>query len=948
MKSLIKKLVGVSLFSFVLVLFLAPAVFAAPDLGMTQLQASPVTVNPGETVDVTIEVTNVGTNTSSGANVSAVVSYSGSTVLIEDFNGYALDPGESQSFSFSWTPYNTGDYDIEVTVSAPNDSNSANDVATTTITSTTSSGAVLISDFYATETLFADNTGCLMQPLVVSGFVREDGEGTDDRVYIYMDGQLLTFDETNPSNDGYFRVSLPDLCFEDDGTYTVRADVDRGSGAIATASQDVELNFNPLGNGSGGSVADGFYAVDLEATPYTLNVRTGENDKYLLRMKNLGDEEDEYFIEIEALDSQVDRWVSLSGSHVVLEPGEVSYAHMIVELPEDAMLGKYPIQIRINGVAQDVDRVYLNVLQGENYQEGGSGNNYEVDLQATPYDLNIEAGETGTYTLKIKNIGNLADEYELRASTSSVIDSWIEFEDELVTVNPGRTEYVDLFIHVPKGVDPQGHSLTLRADGTDTDSDKIKFNVLSPAKTFDVDVKKPRLNPEQTWTDKPKTVEVSAPVSFRDLRTAEGQYVTVKLYVNGIAMNAKTPFISSDSTETVTFYFDTEEYPIENREGDYEVYMTAQADYEKDRSAVSPFSVLEPGVVEINVTADTEEGESVEVPINGTFEFSLEITNKDHSDNTYSIIGSGLGSLELDPNSVKVDSGKTETVKVKGTIADEPEGEHPITVTVEDKNDASDSAEKEMNLLVTESLADMGSELDTDGVSGYLLFSNTGRGMLVGLLIFAVIGLVYYRNYYQKTEGDEDGEEKPNFLQRILNKEKPESEGEEGKHKKKESKEKEKVAPKEKEGKNEEEMKKEVKEEIKTKEVPTQSARTIEEKPEPEEELTVWEGKEGINLGEVNILNEPVSKEGNWSPKDSESVLLNLEDIKKDFHQDVNHVNQLKRNMGQIVDSTGRPKPKPETSGKSFKKKTGKPKGKKGKKSKSVQDEYIESIVKKL
>ena len=98
-----------------------------------------------------------------------------------------------------------------------------------------------------------------------------------------------------------------------------------------------------------------------------------------------------------------------------------------------------------------------------------------------------------------------------------------------------------------------------------------------------------------------------------------------------------------------------------------------------------------------------------------------------------------------------------------------------------------------------------------------------------------------------------------------------------------------------------EEKKEEVPEEIKEVVEETEPA----EETQPTQDIVVWEGVKGMDLGKLNIMQEAVDEEnGDWGPRDAEHVLLNLDGIHDDFHEHVKHVSDIKSRLGYVSKST--------------------------------------------
>lgn len=708
---------------------------------------------------------------------------------------------------------------------------------------------VKIKNFWATPTLLVDKDGCSsVYPLELNGFVQEGSVGTRDGVLIYVEGDLYDFVHADPTNGGYFSSTIDWICFENPGTYTVTANVDRGSGTIASASADVAVIFRDSAGSGGGSESGSVpNLVDVEAMPRILRTGAGTFNEILLSVENLGTEADTYTLKVTG--GGASTWLDLEREKVSVNPGQTVYVSLFVDIPSNAKEDSYPLNIIAEGKSTDIDRAYVVVENEDSSSFGGSTGafaspDYAVDLSVAPKTLTVDAGESGQYVVTVQNIGKKVDTYELDVNVPSKTRNWYTFKTPKVTLNPGEQKDIILFVDVPDSITAKSYPVYVVADGNGVDIERVSLTVIPRSTFLDVMVGKVTLNEVKVSNDPGKTLVASVPVTFIDLSgESAGETVTAKLYVNSRIVGTQNIYIPSGETKDVTLAFSTNAAPISAASGTYNVYVTAGVGEEVDRSEAAALTVVEAGAVKLTETTPTEFNTSS----NKNVTLKLTAVNSDIKDVTYTISAEGRDALEgkvkAYPASITVKAENKRTQEVNVEIGNVVDGTYDVTLKVaSDKK--SDTAILTVNVkggYIAETkegsaLGALGSGLITFGVGGTL-------AAILGAVLLAFIFAYYYHT---------KGELNLPFLKKLM----PSEGGDAA-------------------------MAEAIKKEV-------------EKKPEqrPKEGSLTWES---FDFDRLKAITE--NKVGQWHPKEAENVLLNLSGIKEEFKETVKEAGKLKKQL---------------------------------------------------
>ncbi len=764
-----------------------------------------------------------------------------------------MNPNQVLPVSINFAPFATGNHDITATVGDPADNVNNNDVKSI-IVNVAAQGTVQIKNYFVTPTLLVDTNGCAsISPLEVSGFVDEDNVGTSDRVLIYVDNRITETVNANAAQGGLFEVSISDICFSNAGNHTIRADVDRGAGVLDTKSRDVNVLFSALGGN--GTVGGSFpHLVDVEASPRILRLGAGEFSEYLLSIENLGTTQDTYDIKVSA-PSAVDSWLDLETNILTVDPGQTKFVSLFIDLPDDAAEGSYPINVIVQGRSTDIDRLYLDVQNAVPGLFGGAAVplDHAVDIELSPQKLDIESGEADQFIATVRNFGSKTDTYKLNVLASSKIRSWFRFERSSIVLAPGEEQQLKVFVDVPVEAQSQSYPVSVEADGVAIDIDRGSLSVIRSPSSFDVEVGKATVSPNQFPAGTAMSVAVKASVSFADLKgESSGENVLTRLYVNGQSIGTQNVFVPSGETKQVTFNIDTGADPINTEAGVYNIYIVASAGDDVDRGEQGVLTLVEPGAATITYISTKE----FNTTANSEVALSFTIKNEDLKDNTYALSAEGSGALSgkvtITPESAAVPKGEARSQDVKLKIANAQNGSYTVTLKATAEGY---SAEKgiivninggqvpEVQLSTNVSTSEV---KDEGGPTGNILIGTGGvLAALIGALLLAFLYLQYYRQ----------GKPFPFFGKNPTL-----SEGGEAA----------------------------VAEAVKKEEAP--------KVPSGKEKPLIWTGAEP-----QSTMAKQEKAKGQWSAEEAEKTLLNLESIRDSFKKTAEEAGKVKDRLSTIA-----------------------------------------------
>ncbi|MFH1424343.1 MAG: hypothetical protein ABIG20_01540 [archaeon] len=229
----------------------------------------------------------------------------------------------------------------------------------------------------ATSTIYVDSCGYTDQAVHVTGFVTENGTGTNDMVAIYIEGAIFDLVQANKAKSGYFYTEVGGGYYYNElGAYTLTASVTRpdGGSAEATTTFNVQLagdggcddNDNETDDGgdendTGDEDTDAEYIVGVQMSPGVLRLEAGENGEYEITIRNYGTRKDTYDIELDVRED-IEDWFDLEDDKVTINAGERETITLYVDVPENEDTTTYSIRISAesdDAYAEDDSRLDL-------------------------------------------------------------------------------------------------------------------------------------------------------------------------------------------------------------------------------------------------------------------------------------------------------------------------------------------------------------------------------------------------------------------------------------------------------------------------------------------------------------------------------------------------------------------------------------------------------------
>ena|GEM_PF-5699147 len=346
------------------ILFLAMPVLGAVDLEISELTATPDIAIPNDVITISMQVENLGNTSVTNALLTYSITKDGVVILEGNKTNVALGAYDKRPENFLWTPTEVGSYSVVAKIEGSGDVDSTNNQRATAIAV---NADIEINLQYVTAVVLVDEYGQTLSPIVINGFITENGLGTDDGALVYIDGTLVDFANADANNGGYFESSI-DGYFEQAGTYRATVAVSRNDGTYVADYREftVRLAEDDEDEDEDEENEDkDDYIVDIEIEPNRLMVEAGNRDEYIIGVENLGGKKDTYEIDVNA-GNDIDHMFTLEKSKVTLEPGEKTYISLLVDVDWDAASRSYPLIVKADGNADDIDRADFTVVERPN------------------------------------------------------------------------------------------------------------------------------------------------------------------------------------------------------------------------------------------------------------------------------------------------------------------------------------------------------------------------------------------------------------------------------------------------------------------------------------------------------------------------------------------------------------------------------------------------------
>ncbi|MDP7282350.1 MAG: hypothetical protein QF475_01795, partial [Candidatus Undinarchaeales archaeon] len=734
-------------FMVVLAMIAVPA-YAAADARVVSLTFDPNPIGTGLQSELTIRVDNLGPDSATDAVVSYDITDSATQVVSTGTQTISLANAEVQDLAFTWTPTVSGTYTATATITELTETDPTSNTGTTNVDVV---DTILIETFDATDVVTTDSLLYTTQPITFTGTVKKNQAGLATTVTFDIEGVGIIGSVNSAANGEFTYTFSSGLQFQSTGTKTVTARFyDNNQEFTETDTMQVVAS-NPSGDG----------LVDMTISPTKLSLEPGDVFDYLIAITSVNDAQGTYRLVINT-HHEFEYSLSPESNLVALRSGEREDISLFVNVPNDAEAKNYPITIKLedlNGRLIDLETVQMEILDVGQGDGTPSGTDYDVEVNLEPQNLEIKSGHYREFDIYIHNKGDKADTFDISYRTSYNIEHWFELEDEKITLGPGKSKYVSLFVDVPLDAIIDTYEVKVVVESAhSTDIEKSNLVVTQKDNYFDLSLDKPVLSPTGFDLGSVSDVDVTAAITLSNLKSIGGRRVTVKLYVDNRFMETQDVYISSGEEEEVKFTIDAEESPINGESGDYSIYYTASISGEYERSKTVDLEIR--GMAEPSLTLDPE---IFETGPNGTIAFTMRVHNPLRDSQTYLIYAKGLD-LSFSPSSITVLPDETQAVAITGTLSNAPSGIEAVDIYISNAN-----GEQYGSVTVTVLEADkiINDGVQSGGVTGYILTTAGGiTAVIVALLLLvAVVGYYYYsRQDEDVIEGiDDQGNETVSF-----------------------------------------------------------------------------------------------------------------------------------------------------------------------------------------
>jgi hypothetical protein len=229
--------------------------------------------------------------------------------------------------------------------------------------------------------------------------------------------------------------------------------------------------------------AGALYAVDMSPPDQSTELSAGKTAQVFITARNNGTATDTLDF---STTGPASSWASLSRSSATLAPGEPAQLTVTVIVPAGTAAGQYLINIK--GVSRSdpskSDEAAIHVTVKEELV-------YGVSLSPGSAQEEVNAGDSASFRIMVKNTGSLNDTVDLTVLGTQA--SWGSLSKAAISLPPNGEEAVTLTVSVPSETDPGRYDFTVkgtsRGDSTKTESSAAAVNVIGQsAASFGVDI----------------------------------------------------------------------------------------------------------------------------------------------------------------------------------------------------------------------------------------------------------------------------------------------------------------------------------------------------------------------------------------------------------------------------------------------------------------------------
>ena len=225
-------------------------------------------------------------------------------------------------------------------------------------------------------------------------------------------------------------------------------------GALLVLQSDATLLYHPVHQshlftfGAGAS-----YAIDMSPPQQTTSLVSGQSTQLTVYGRNNGSATDTVDFTI---GGPAASWGSLNKASAVLSPTETAVLSVAIFVPADSAAGGYKLSVRGTSRSDPTkwDESDINIVVEQNMV-------YGVSVSPSSALEEVDAGNTATFQLRVRNSGTLNDTIGLSVEGSQA--SWGSLSRTSVYLPPSGEEVVTLSVSVPADSESGRYDLKVNA-----------------------------------------------------------------------------------------------------------------------------------------------------------------------------------------------------------------------------------------------------------------------------------------------------------------------------------------------------------------------------------------------------------------------------------------------------------------------------------------------------
>jgi uncharacterized repeat protein (TIGR01451 family) len=254
-----------------------------------------------------------------------------------------------------------------------------------------------------------------------------------------------------------------------DTSVTINATVEVAKGTMP-GTYNIDLKGTSIGGKSSGTtiiVIVDPYSVQIWASPASSQVKPGENGRYSIIVKNNGLARDTYFIDIT---KNPNNWASMDLPSPFIQLAGDSYLsfNLTVTIPIDAAVSNF------NTTVMATSQGNASIFQAVDVLTSVSPI-YNIDIIANNVNVSVEATDTVTYEVRVKNTGNTLDSFNLDMTGEK--RSWATLSNSSIQLASGVSQVLNISVTVPDNEQPANWSIFFKATSLGNTSKSVQVQL---------------------------------------------------------------------------------------------------------------------------------------------------------------------------------------------------------------------------------------------------------------------------------------------------------------------------------------------------------------------------------------------------------------------------------------------------------------------------------------